>query len=394
MSRRGLLGALGAAGSLTLAACQANERAGSGASPTGPPTIGFHGEHQAGILTAPQRLLALTAFDLRAGATRDDLRRMFLLWTDTARRLSEGRPALADTEPELATSPANLTVTVGVGPRAVATSGAPAPGWLRPLPPFAIDRLQPRWNGGDIVLQLCADDDMALAHATRTLAKEAGPFATVRWQQRGWRTSPEGTENRNLFGQVDGTINPSGADAESLVWIQGDDAPDWLRGGTSMVVRRIAMNLATWDEVDRPGREATIGRDLATGTPLTGGAPGDAVDLDRTDPTTGLPVIAAAAHTRRAMTGIPGQRILRRPYNYDEDPFTVPGTPGRDGISSSGLVFITFQADVDAQFLPIQRRLAEADLLNTWVSPIGSAVFAILPGARDGEILGQALVDA
>ena len=44
------------------------------------------------------------------------------------------------------------------------------------------------------------------------------------------------------------------------------------------------------------------------------------------------------------------------------------------------------------QFVPVQRRLAEADLLNLWTTPIGSAVFAVLPGAQPGEVLGEALL--
>lgn len=42
--------------------------------------------------------------------------------------------------------------------------------------------------------------------------------------------------------------------------------------------------------------------------------------------------------------------------------------------------------------MPVQQRLAEKDLLNIWTTPVGSAVFAILPGAREGEILGEALL--
>ncbi len=38
------------------------------------------------------------------------------LWTEDAARLTQGRPALADTEPELAAEPSRLTVTVGWGP--------------------------------------------------------------------------------------------------------------------------------------------------------------------------------------------------------------------------------------------------------------------------------------
>jgi DNA-directed RNA polymerase specialized sigma24 family protein len=48
---------------------------------------------------------------------------------------------------------------------------------------------------------------------------------------------------RNLFGQIDGTEQPdvAGIDA-GLLWV-GDGGPGWLRGGSSVVVRRIAMDL-------------------------------------------------------------------------------------------------------------------------------------------------------
>ena len=58
----------------------------------------------------------------------------------------------------------------------------------------------------------------------------------------------------------------------------------------------------------------------------------------------------------------------------------------------AGLLFAAFQADPVRQFVPMQQRLATGDLLNFWTTPIGSAVFAILPGPAEGEILGQALV--
>ena len=56
-----------------------------------------------------------------------------------------------------------------------------------------------------------------------------------------------------------------------------------------------------------------------------------------------------------------------------------------------GLIFASYQADLAAQFLPIQARLAEFDLLNFWTTPIGSAVFAIPPGCAEGGTLGDTL---
>ncbi len=57
----------------------------------------------------------------------------------------------------------------------------------------------------------------------------------------------------------------------------------------------------------------------------------------------------------------------------------------------SGLLFASYQADVDRQFLPIQRRLDESDMLNEWTTPIGSAVYAIPPGCAEGGFIGESL---
>ena len=61
------------------------------------------------------------------------------------------------------------------------------------------------------------------------------------------------------------------------------------------------------------------------------------------------------------------------------------------GVSSTGLIFASYQSDPDRQFVPIQKRLDELDMLNTWTVPIGSAVFAIPPGCQPGGFIGDAL---
>lgn len=392
VSRRRLLtsGAVGAAGvAAGVAGSEAVARAREpGAAPT---TVPFHGRHQAGIGTTPQTHAAFVSFDLVDGMDADALRRLMSIWTDDVERLTQGRPGLADTEPELARRPARLTVTVAVGAGFVEAAGREVPSWLGPLPAFDIDRLEDRWNDGDVLLQVCADDELAVRHAVRLLTKEARTFVTVRWVQHGFR-GPTGDERRprNLMGQVDGTANPTSAELDDLVWVSARSRerfgpqPDWLTGGSTMVVRRIAMNLDTWDELDRGGREQAIGRRLDDGTPLTGGRLEDDPDLEARGPD-GLEVIGPFAHVRRARTEDRTQQFLRRPYNYDDPP-----PPG--GLTDAGLVLVTFQADLERQFLPIQQRLAELDLLNEWTVPVGSAVFAVLPGVRPGQILGDTLL--
>lgn len=358
----------------------------------GQATVPFRGEHQPGVATPPQAAGTFVALDLAPETDRDALVRLMRIWTDDVERLMAGRAPLADTAPELAQTPSSLTVTVGYGPAVFAAAGLERlrPAWLAPLPSFTIDRLEDAWSGGDLVLQVCADDPAAVAHAVRVLVTGASSFASVRWVQRGFRnaagTLPPGTTVRNLMGQLDGTRNlvPGTAD-DALIWHDAG-APAWLGGGTSLVIRRIAMGLDTWDALDRPAREEVIGRRLSDGAPLTGDDEHDEPDLDAVD-ALGLPVIAPFAHIRRARSDDPGQRFLRRVYSYDDPP-----PPGQR--SNSGLLFVTFQADVARQFVPIQQRLAELDLLNQWTTPVGSAVFVVPPGCGPGEYLGQRLLEA
>lgn len=356
----------------------------------GPSTVPFSGEHQAGIDIVPQSFSSYIALDLRPETDRDAIGRMLRILTDDAARLTQGEAALADSEPELASVPARLTVTFGFGPELVrrAAGEQALPAWLGPLPAFSIDRLENRWNDGDLLLEVAADDPVTIAHASRMLLKDSRRFATLRWRQDGFRravgSERPGTTMRNLFGQVDGTVNaqPGTDDFAELVWIRDG----WLAGGTSYVIRRIRMELDTWDELDRPGREASIGRRLDTGAPLTGVNEHDEPDFSATN-AAGFPVIGAFAHVRRARSDNPRERFVRRTYNYEIAP-----SGGPDAFSDAGLIFGAFQADVSAQFVPIQRRLDELDLLNEWTTPVGSAVFAVPPGCAPGGFIGETLL--
>ncbi|WP_434968956.1 Dyp-type peroxidase [Microbacterium sp. bgisy207] len=360
--------------------------AASGSTPQdGAEIVPFYGAHQAGIDTAAQTYGTFVALDLLPEVQREAQRRMMKVLTDDAARLTRGEPALADSEPELAVARARLTVTFGFGPEFVARAGGAGPAWLKPLPAFSIDRLEPAYTGGDLLIQIAADDPLVVAHATRMLLKDSRSFTTVRWVQRGFRRSagayPE-RSMRNLFGQVDGTVNPVAGtpDFDAVVW----SSEGWLAGGTGMVVRRIRMTLDTWDKLDRSAREQSVGRTLSNGAPLTGTLETDDPDFEARN-ALGFPVIPEFSHIRRAHSGNPTERILRRPYNYDD-------APPEGALSDSGLIFVAFQADIDAQFVPMQQRLADLDLLNEWTVPIGSAVFAVPPGCAEGGFVGETLL--
>jgi dye decolorizing peroxidase len=409
VTRRGLLGALGlGVGGLAVGAAAGYavaSEADTGDAPAVATEVGavpapgstvepFHGVHQAGIETSLQANATLVALDLADDVDREALVRLMRLLTDDVERLSEGRPALADPQPELAVVPARLTVTVGYGMGLLEAAGLAdeAPDWLADgLPAFSIDTLQDRWTDGDLLLQVAAEDPVTVSHALRVLLNDAGPFATVRWVQSGFHrpanTAPTGITGRNLFGQVDGTVNPTPGteDFADVVWVApGAGTPSWLEGGTGMVVRRVAMDLRVWGGIDTTSKEESIGRRLSDGAPLTGGTEFTAPDYEAVDEN-GFLVIPPTSHMRLAHSTGPVERILRRPYNYDDG-------IASDGSADAGLIFVAFMADPTAQYVPIQTRLAKSDVLNIWTTPIGSALFAVPRGVQPGEYIGQALL--
>ena len=404
LSRRRFLTGLGAgAGAGALSVAAAGNAAAIGLErepdePERPPlqtqTVEFDGEHQAGIATPAQANLWLIAFDIKDDVDRDRLRRLMRVWTQDARRMSKGEPPRSDLEPEMYDAPANLTFTVGFGPAffTVAEREADKPGWLDPLPEYSTDQLRDEWNDGDLCLQICCDDPLMLSHAARFMIKNGAPYVDVRWVQMGFLNAKGAKEPtatpRNRFGQLDGTVNPrEEGDFDRVVWI--DSGPDWLRGGSAMVVRRIEMDIDGWDILDRPSREQVTGRTLDTGAPLGKKNEFDPVDLDATDEY-GLPVIDRNSHVARSMPPkeFPNEKILRRVYNYD-----LPPEPDGRFTSNTGLVFICYQKNPLEQFDPIQKRLAEADRLNEWIFHIGSAVFAMPRGTAGDEYWAQDLLE-
>lgn len=390
INRRRLLtgGAAVAATGATLASVRATEK-GTDTAGFGAHRESFHGVHQAGVATAPQAHATFVALDLRPGAARsprEALTAVLKLWTSDAARLTQGEPALADTEPELALRPARLTVTVGLGPAVFDQIGAAhlRPDGTAPLPTFGVDRLDEKWCGGDLLLQICADDLVPVAHACRVLLKNVRTLATPRWRQNGFRgardADTDGTTMRNLMGQVDGTANlRAPGEFDRYVWDTGEQHR-WFAGGTVAVIRRIRAEMDTWDELDRTSKEMALGRRLDTGAPLTGAREFDEPDFAAAE--NGIPVIPPNAHIALAHARTDDEHFLRRGYNYD------------DAAGECGLVFAAYQRAPMRQFVPVLRRLAGADALNAWITTVGSATFAILPGVPTDGYLGQPLLEA
>jgi dye decolorizing peroxidase len=404
VSRRGFLASAGvvssyvaagvagfAGGALTVNAAQANspEKEAQLRAQQQNATIPFFGEYQAGIMTPLQAYGTYMAFTLKPSTTVAQARSMMQLLTDDAARLAQGKPTLPDGEPYLATEPARLTSTFGFGPGFYSKLGlqGSVPAGFAELPAFSIDKLQPEYSGGDLVVHVGGDNPLTVAHAVRQLSRTAHTFAEPLWSQTGFSRPqygvPSDQTGRNLFGQVDGTVNPrTPAQFDKQVW--ASTGPQWFRDGTCLVVRRIQMDFAGWDKLDDSKKETAMGRNLHNGAPLTGTKEFDMPDLAAKNDN-GMPVIASFAHVRRAKTDNPQEKFLRRPLNYEDG--LLP-----DGEPNAGLIFAAYMANSQKQFVPVQQRLADLDLMNTWTTPIGSAVFALPPGCQPGGFIGEGLL--
>ena len=395
ISRRRLLaGGAVAIGAAAMAPPLAHARPAMGSAPnatSGTEVVDCFGEHHAGIELAPQALTTLAAFTLRPGLQREDLARLMKVWSSDIARLTQGLPTLADPVPELAELPASLTLTVGFGPGLFDVPGLSGqrPTWLAPLPAFKGDALQPGLSGGDLLIQACADDPIAAAHAITAMTTAAADFAQPAWTQSGFHRAAgmteEATIGRNMMGFVDGIINPKlgSDDFDAVVWNTG--TPPWLRGGTGMVLRRFQVDTNGWTALSTHERELAVGRTADTGAPLTGGDQSSPADLEAVDEY-GLSVIPSFAHVRLAAPAVEGERVFRRSYNFDDGV--------SDGKLDRGSLFIAYGADIERQFTPIQQRLADSDLMHKWLTATGSAVFAIPPGFTDGGWLGQSLLSS
>lgn len=394
ISRRGLfLGAGAVAGAVAGAASLGNSAGRAEALSTRDTFVGlatepFYGAHQAGIRTDVQANGVFAAFDLEPGVNGSSLSGVMKVATLEAERLTRGVPGMSDTDPELATNPARLTITFGFGHAVFELGGVThsRPAGFDELPAFDIDRLDSRWSNGDLLVHVGGDDLLSVSHAVRHLSRVISSVARPRYAQRGFvraqGVAPSTETPRNLFGHVDGVANPTTDDHfDSHVWAGADAG--WFAGGTQLVLRRIAMNLPTWDQLGTDDKEKAFGRRMSTGAPLTGTVVTDRPDFDATD-NDGLTVIPDFSHMRRAHTGEGREMFLRRPFSYD-DGFALDGSP------DVGMIFTAYQQNTTEQFLPVQKALADFDILNLWTTPIGSSQFVIPPGCREGGYIGETL---
>ena len=123
------------------------------------------------------------------------------------------------------------------------------------------------------------------------------------------------------------------------------------------------------------------------GAPLDGGREVDVPDYagDPKGDRTPLKAHIRLANPRTEKTE--PHRILRRGFSYSLG-------FGADGQLDQGLLFVSFQRDLDAGFVAIQRRL-DGEPLEEYIEPFGGGYFFVLPGAATpDDWLGRTLIES
>jgi deferrochelatase/peroxidase EfeB len=257
-------------------------------------------------------------------------------------------------------------------------------------------------------VQACADDPQVAFHAVRQLARLTYGSAMLRWTQTGFVGDfGTGRTPRNLMGFKDGTRNPNAGagpapnspfdgSLERVVFV-GAEGPNWMRGGSYVVVRRIRMALEHWDRTEVDFQEQVIGRRKYSGAPLGGKDEFDTPDFAAVDGD-GNPVIPDTSHLRLGAVELNrGAQILRRGYAYNDGTnFTAERwPPWRQGLEyDAGLFFIAYQRDPRQGFIKIFESMSKLDALNQFTTHVGSGLFACPGGVQQGGFIGERLFES
>ena len=225
-------------------------------------------------------------------------------------------------------------------------------------------------------------------HAIRNLVRLGKGVLVPQWTQSGFSgsTASLGVNHtpRNLFGFKDGTSNINISDSSALnkhVWANDSD---WFAGGSYLAVRLIRMNIETWDRSALREQEQVFGRNKGEGAPLSGGTEMTKPDFNKKN-TDGSSAIDKDSHMALAHSSKHGgTEMLRRPYSFSNGIDEV-------GQINAGLVFLSFQKDLEKHFIPVQRSLSNNDRMNEYVKVIGSGSFACPPGIFPGQFWGHQL---
>lgn len=293
--------------------------------------------------------------------------------------------------------PDSLTITVALGNSLFDNRfglNKIKPKYLSEMTSFPNDRLEQKWCGGDLLLQICANSQESVIYALRDILRHISPYSFPLWKIDGFlpaRDIDNHSTPINLFGFKDGTGNAPADDnllMNELIWItKGSQEPSWCDGGTYQAVRLIRFNLEFWDRTPLEDQENDFGRHKDSGAPI-------GMKKEHDDPEFGQDPhgdrILFDSHMRRAEPRNPERytaKLRRRSYSYS---LGLTET----GALDMGLIFVSFQKNLKTGFIDTQKRL-NGEPLERYIKPFGGGYYFVLPGIESAQnILAEKIFTA
>ncbi|GAA3095554.1 putative iron-dependent peroxidase [Kribbella aluminosa] len=149
----------------------------------------------------------------------------------------------------------NLSCVTGVGSDAWdRLFGGPRPAELHPFVELKGKTHQAPSTPGDLLFHIRATHQDQCFELAAQIMNVLGGAATVVDEVHGFKYF----EMRDLLGFVDGTENPTGAEARDAVLV-GDEDPDF-RGGSYVIVQKYLHDLKAWNSLTVEQQELAVGR--------------------------------------------------------------------------------------------------------------------------------------
>ncbi|MEX9871212.1 iron uptake transporter deferrochelatase/peroxidase subunit [Providencia huaxiensis] len=359
-------------------------------------TINYIGLHQAGVLTPEPKNASFIAFNITANSV-EELQAMFTLLTQRIAYLTQPQKESLINNDKMPPAesgilgtqqqPDSLTITVALGNSLFDNRfglNKIKPKHLSEMTSFPNDRLEQKWCGGDLLLQICANSQESVIYALRDILRHISPYSFPLWKIDGFlpaRDIDNHSTPINLFGFKDGTGNAPADDnslMNELIWItKGSQEPSWCDGGTYQAVRLIRFNLEFWDRTPLEDQENDFGRHKNSGAPIGMKNEHDDPEFEK-DPHGDR--ILFDSHMRRAEPRTPERytaKLRRRSYSYSLG-LTETGT------LDMGLVFVSFQQNLKTGFIDTQKRL-NGEPLERYIKPFGGGYYFVLPGVKSAQ---------
>ncbi len=243
---------------------------------------------------------------------------------------------------------------------------AQKPRFLKPMPAFPGDAasFQSPNSSSDLLIMICSDHPYVNAAIVRDIAEKLNPAFSKKFNyQPGFKILQVkdveqgfGRPDRREFLRFDDGIDNLRIkrELEQLVFVQEKDPePSWCVNGSYMVYRKIREKLPIWEAFSKPEQESMIGREKATGKPLSPSAGYPKNEEPDFGGATKEGKTPFTAHIRKVQPRRPGtdifgipdtdRRFLRRPYPFFEGINEL-------GEFVNGLQFVAFMRSIQQQF--------------------------------------------